>query len=77
MGRLQNNPSIGWVHPKSTHAHPLAWGNNHDHPVDGLAIQFCYWQTTANLGTFIFCPDAGLVWSGQVRLGQVRSSQVN
>jgi hypothetical protein len=21
MGRLQNNPSIGWVHPKSTHAH--------------------------------------------------------
>jgi hypothetical protein len=20
MGRLQNNPSIGWVHPKSTHA---------------------------------------------------------
>jgi hypothetical protein len=28
MGRLQNNPSIEWVHPKSTHAHPLAWGNN-------------------------------------------------
>jgi hypothetical protein len=27
MGRLQNNPSIGWVHPKSTHAHSLAWGN--------------------------------------------------
>jgi len=27
MGRLQNNPSSGWVHPKSTHAHPLAWGN--------------------------------------------------
>jgi hypothetical protein len=27
MGRLQNDPSIGWVHPKSTHAHPLAWGN--------------------------------------------------
>ncbi len=27
MGRLQNNPSIGWVHPKSTHAHPLAWAN--------------------------------------------------
>jgi hypothetical protein len=19
---------IGWVHPKSTHLHPLAWGNN-------------------------------------------------
>jgi hypothetical protein len=28
MGRLQNNPSIGLVHPKYTHAHPLAWGNN-------------------------------------------------
>jgi hypothetical protein len=27
MGRLQNNPSIEWVHSKSTHAHPLAWGN--------------------------------------------------
>jgi hypothetical protein len=27
MGRLQNNPSIGWVHPKTTHAHPVAWGN--------------------------------------------------
>jgi hypothetical protein len=28
MGRLQNNPSIRWVHPKYTHAHPLARGNN-------------------------------------------------
>jgi hypothetical protein len=28
MGRFQNNPSIEWVHPKSTHAHPLAWGDN-------------------------------------------------
>jgi hypothetical protein len=37
MSRLQNNPSIGWVHPKSTHAHPLAWGNNNNHPVDGVA----------------------------------------
>jgi hypothetical protein len=27
MGKLQNNPSIGCVHPKSTHAWPLAWGN--------------------------------------------------
>jgi hypothetical protein len=27
MGRLQNNPSTGWVHPKLTHACPLAWGN--------------------------------------------------
>jgi len=28
MVRLQNNPSIRWVHPKSTHVHPLACGNN-------------------------------------------------
>jgi hypothetical protein len=27
MGRLQNTPSIGWVHPKSPHMCPLAWGN--------------------------------------------------
>jgi len=27
MGILQNNPSIGWVHPKSTHACPLACAN--------------------------------------------------
>jgi hypothetical protein len=27
-GRLQNNPSIRWVHLKSTHARPLAWDNN-------------------------------------------------
>jgi len=27
MGRLQNNPSIKWVDPKSTHTHPLNWGN--------------------------------------------------
>ncbi len=25
MGRFQNNPSMGWLHPKFTHAHPLAW----------------------------------------------------
>ncbi len=29
MGTLQNNPSIGWVHPKSTHAHPLAGYNKY------------------------------------------------
>jgi hypothetical protein len=23
MGRFQNNPSMGWLHPKSTLAHPL------------------------------------------------------
>jgi hypothetical protein len=28
MSRFQNNPSIGWMHLKSTHACPLAWGNN-------------------------------------------------
>jgi hypothetical protein len=27
MGRLQNNPSIGWVHPNSTHVRALASGN--------------------------------------------------
>jgi hypothetical protein len=27
MGGLQNNSSIGWLHPKSTHAHPLAWAS--------------------------------------------------
>jgi alpha-amylase/alpha-mannosidase (GH57 family) len=28
MGRFQNNPSIGRVHPKSTHdVYPLPWGN--------------------------------------------------
>ncbi len=27
MDRLQNNPSIGWVYPKFTHAYPLAWAN--------------------------------------------------
>jgi hypothetical protein len=26
MARVQNNPSIGWVHPKSAHVHPLTWG---------------------------------------------------
>jgi len=25
MGRVENNPSIGWVHPKSTHDCPLNW----------------------------------------------------
>jgi hypothetical protein len=28
MGRLQDSPSTGWVHPKSTHAQPLPWANN-------------------------------------------------
>jgi hypothetical protein len=32
MGRLQNNPSIRWVHPKSTHVHPLAWDNKKKNP---------------------------------------------
>jgi hypothetical protein len=27
MGRFQNNPSIGLLHPKFTDAHPLAWAN--------------------------------------------------
>jgi hypothetical protein len=36
MCRLPNNPSIGWVHPKSTHECPLAWGNKH------LTRSFCH-----------------------------------
>ncbi len=31
MSRFQNNPSIGWVHPKSAHARPLTWGNKNLH----------------------------------------------
>ncbi len=27
MGKFQKNPSIGRLHPKSIHAHPLAWAN--------------------------------------------------
>jgi len=27
MGGFQKNPSIGLLHPKSIHAHPLAWAN--------------------------------------------------
>ncbi len=27
MGRFRNNPSIGLLHPKFTHDHPLAWAN--------------------------------------------------
>jgi len=27
MARFQNNPSIGWMHPKFTQGHPLAWAN--------------------------------------------------
>jgi hypothetical protein len=30
MNRIQNNPLIGQKHPKSTHARPLAWGNNNN-----------------------------------------------
>ncbi len=32
MGRFQNNPSIGWVHPKFTHVRPLAWDNKKEKP---------------------------------------------
>jgi hypothetical protein len=28
MSKFQNNQSIGWVHPKSTHVCPLVQGNN-------------------------------------------------
>jgi len=40
MGGFQNNPSIGWLHPKSTHAHPLAWANKKlTHKLITLSIQ--------------------------------------
>jgi hypothetical protein len=40
MGRLQNNPSIGWVHPKSTQRHRLAWANKRlTHKLITLFIQ--------------------------------------
>jgi hypothetical protein len=38
MGRLQNNPSIEWVHPKSTHMDPLAWGNNKENVIINLIV---------------------------------------
>jgi hypothetical protein len=47
MGRLQNNPSIGWVHPKSTHAHPLAWGNNKMRELD--FTMFTYMEVRINM----------------------------
>jgi hypothetical protein len=36
MSKLQNNPSIGWVDPKSTHAHPLAWSNKNKQKLKNL-----------------------------------------
>ncbi len=42
MGRLQNNPSIGWVHPKSTHVCPLAWGNKM-HMVNWNPFRHLFW----------------------------------
>jgi hypothetical protein len=40
MDRLQNNPSIRWVHPKSTHAHPLTWGNKNGGPISQMGALF-------------------------------------
>ncbi len=48
MGRFHNNPSIGWVHTKSTHVHPLAWGNNN--------IRFAY-RNTMQLNKPKICKD--------------------
>jgi hypothetical protein len=49
MGRFQNNPSIGWVHPKSTHAHPLAWGNNKDSPPTDPTQYYTQYQIPSSL----------------------------
>ncbi len=40
MGRLQNSPSIEWVHSKSSEGRPLAWANQnlHGKPIT-LSIQ--------------------------------------
>ncbi len=48
MGRFQNNPLTGWVHPKSTHVHPLAWGNNN--------IKFAH-KITMSLNKLKICKD--------------------
>jgi hypothetical protein len=40
MGRFQNNPSIGWVHQKFTHACPLAWGNNNIRKKNNVKVGF-------------------------------------
>jgi hypothetical protein len=40
MGRLQNNPSIGRVHPKSTHARPLAWDNHNKIIIHSLKREY-------------------------------------
>jgi hypothetical protein len=39
---LQNNRSIGWVHPKSTHEHPLGWGNK---KIEELHLQLHTWKS--------------------------------
>jgi len=55
MGRFQNNPSIGWLHPKSTHAHPLAWANkNLTHKPITLSIQPTFDSPTPILAHMVF-----------------------
>jgi len=39
MGRLQNNPSIGWAHPTFTHVCPLTCGNNSS---DDVSLELVY-----------------------------------
>jgi hypothetical protein len=47
MGRLQNNPSIGWVIPKSTHVRPsLAWGNNKENIKQAKKIDCIQYKST-------------------------------
>jgi hypothetical protein len=55
MGRLQNNPPIGWVHPKSTHERPLAWGNKNRKKASRAAIiQQNEWNNFFHLSEQIF-----------------------
>jgi hypothetical protein len=39
MGKFQNNPSIGWLPPKSTHAHLLTWAKQFTPKPITLSIQ--------------------------------------
>jgi hypothetical protein len=59
-GRLENNPSIGWVHPKSTHAHPLAWANKKfTHKPITLSTQPTFDHPTSILGFIFFSLGLG------------------
>jgi hypothetical protein len=50
MGRLQNNPSIGWVHPKSTHARLSDCGNKNLKDLEKISLNHVMFvQEAANI----------------------------